>query len=137
MNSYTDYMDKVSQADYRIKTASNGLITANAHTLSAQASMMNAGANKAAVGADSRERIALGNAVYKSVEDRLKGTTVADMQFAKKWAIMTPDQKAQFYQEQMAAIAPVFSKMPAGGGMDLNSLSQQADAILKSRQPKQ
>ena len=136
MKSYTDYMDTVSQADYRIKAASNGLITANAHTLSAQASMMNAGANKAAVGADSKERIALGNAVYKSVEDRLKGTTVADMQFAKKWATMTSDQKAQFYQDQMAAIAPVFSKMPAGGGMDLNSLSQQADAVLKSRQPK-
>jgi len=138
MKSYTDYMDTVSQADYRIKAASNGLISANASKLSAEASMVHAKANSASIGAANRTDVAIGNAVYKSVEDRLKGTTVADMQFAKKWATMTSDQKAQFYQDQMAAIAPVFSsKMPAGGGMNLDSLSSQADAILKSRQPKQ
>jgi hypothetical protein len=133
MKSYTDYMDKVSEADYRIKAASNGLITANAHTLTAKASMMNAGANKAAVGADSRERIALGDAVRKSVDERLKD----DIGFRNEWRKMSPDQKAQFYQDQMATLAPIYgAKMPAGGGMNLDSLSSQADAILKSRQPK-
>jgi hypothetical protein len=134
MKSYTDYMDTVSQADYRIKSASNQLISANASKLSAEASMVNAGANKAAVGAASRERIALGDAVRKSVDKRLE----TDYKFRTQWDKMSPDQRAQFYQDQMATLAPIYdAKMPAGGGMDLNSLSQQADAVLKSRQPKQ
>ena len=133
MNSYTDYMDKVSQADYRIKSASNQLISANASKLSAEASMVNAGANKAAVGAASRERIALGDAVRKSVDKRLE----TDYKFRTQWDKMSPDQRAQFYQDQMATLAPIYdAKMPAGGGMNLDSLSSQADAILKSRQPK-
>jgi len=134
MKSYTDYMDTVSQADYRIKSAASQLITANAHTLTAKASMMNAGANKAAVGAESREKIALGDAVRKSVDERLKD----DIGFRNEWRKMSSDQKAQFYQDQMATLAPIYgAKMPAGGGMNLDSLSSQADAILKSRQPKQ
>ena len=134
MKSYTDYMDTVSQADYRIKAASNGLITANASKLSAEASMINARANKATVGADSRERIALGDAVRKSVDERLK----TDYKFRTQWDKMSSDQKAQFYQDQMATLSPIYgAKMPAGGGMNLDSLSSQADAVLKSRQPKQ
>jgi hypothetical protein len=60
-----------------------------------------------------------------------KPYAVANMQYAMK-------QIQKFYQDQMATLAPIYdAKMPAGGGMDLNSLSQQADAVLKSRQPKQ
>ena len=140
MKSYTDYMDSVSQADYRIKAASNGLITANASKLSAEASklsaeasMVRATSDKATVGADSRERIALGDAVRKSVDERLK----TDYKFRTQWDKMSSDQKAQFYKDQMATLSPIYgAKMPAGGGMNLDSLSSQADAILKSRQPK-
>ena len=140
MNSYTDYMDKVSQADYRIKSASNQLITANAHTLSAEASklsaeasMVRATSDKTTTQAANKMDIAIGNAVEKSIAERYKN----DYKFRTQWDKMSPDKQFEFTQNEKRRVSASYDKMPAGGGMDLDSLSSQADAILKSRQPKQ
>ena len=134
MKSYTDYMDTVSQADYRIKSAANGLISANASKLSAEASMVRATSDKTTTQAANKMDIAIGNAVEKSIAERHKN----DYKFRTQWDKMSPEQQFQFTENEKRRVAISYSnELPAGGGMDLTSLSSQADAILKSRQPKQ
>ena len=132
MNSYTDYMDKVSQADYRIKSASNQLITANASKLSAEASMVRSTSDKTATQAATKMDIAIGNAVEKSIAKRRE----TDYKFRTQWDKMSLDQQFEFTQNEKRRVSASYNEMPAGGGMNLDSLSSQADAILKSRQPK-
>jgi hypothetical protein len=133
MKAYTEYMDTVSQADYRIKSAANGLITANASKLSAEASMVRATSDKTATQAANKMDIAIGNAVEKSIAERHK----TDYKFRTQWDKMSPDQQLQFTENEKRRVSASYNEMPAGGGMNLDSLSSQADAILKSRQPKQ
>jgi hypothetical protein len=134
MKSYTDYMDAVSQADYRIKAASNGLITANASKLSAEASKLSAEASmvralsdKTTTQAANKMDIAIGNKVMDDIKERRRN----DYAYKTKYDKMSPQQQEQEYLNAFNIAKKVYGDKTTAGTATAPVDNNQGWSIVK------
>jgi hypothetical protein len=127
MKSYTDYMDTVSQADYRIKSASNQLISANASKLSAEASMVRATSDKTATQAANKMDIAIGNKVMDDIKERRKN----DYAYKTKYDKMSLQQQEQEYLNAFNIAKKIYGDKTTAGTATAPVDNNQGWSIVK------